>query len=478
MGGTLPNGGATSATGGSPGRGGDGAGGVVSAGGAVGRGGNLGTWTGTGTPDGAMASGGLLAGGSSGRAGAGAGGESGSGGPTGGQWAGGSTGAGGSGRGGASSRDAGSGGMAGGGAGGRGGTSGAGTSGGGGTAGATTGFKASYYLGADITNAESASGAAQDSLLALMQAHGFNAVRLRTFVDPKAADGYDKTNGYADIAHTVSFGRKVKDLGMGLLVDFHYSDNWADPAKQCVPVAWQGYTTIEQLATAVHDYTKDAITKLIAGGARPDMVQIGNETTPGMLLHICDGGGLPTGSAKVTGSTSNWTNLGTLFKAGVQGVKDVDAGILIALHIDRCGDKPTESKGSALSISKSYIDNAVKQGVSFDVFGESCYQRYQGDPNNATTTKSGWTNTFTSLASSYPNLKFMAAEYGPMQREINDVVFGMAAQKGIGTFNWEPDTAGDWNTGHVLFTRSGNTYVGQSDLALYDQMKIDYALRL
>ncbi len=81
---------------------------------------------------------------------------------------------------------------------------------------------------------------------------------------------------------------------MGLLVDFHMSDNWADPGKQCVPVAWQGYTNIADLSTALHDYVKSAITALIAGGARPDMVQIGNETTPGMLLHICDAGGQPT----------------------------------------------------------------------------------------------------------------------------------------------------------------------------------------
>jgi arabinogalactan endo-1,4-beta-galactosidase len=351
------------------------------------------------------------------------------------------------------------------------------------TGGSSGGFSASYLLGADVTNAESASSAAQDSLLALMKAHGLNAVRLRTFVDPKAADGYDKTNGTADIAHTVAFGKKIKDAGMALLVDFHYSDNWADPGKQCVPIAWQSYTTITDLATALHDYTKDSITKLIAGGARPDMVQIGNETTPGMLLHVCDSGGQPTGSNKVTGSISNWTNLGTLFKAGVQGVKDVDTGILIALHIDRGGDKPTETAGSALSTSKNYINNAVKQGVSFDVFGESCYQQYQGDPNSASNTKTGWTNTLGGLASAFPTIKIMAAEYGPLEREINDVVFGLPNQQGIGTFNWEPDTAGDWNrsadgTSHILFTRSGNTYTAAADLALYDDMKVAYASRL
>ncbi len=353
-----------------------------------------------------------------------------------------------------------------------------GSAGAAGTGGSSSGLSASYFLGADITNAEYASAAAQDSLLSQLKSHGFNAIRLRTFVDPKAADGYDQTNGCADIAHTVAFGKKVKDLGMALVVDFHYSDNWADPGKQCVPVAWQSYATIDALATAVHDYTKDSITKLIAGGARPEMVQIGNETTPGILIHVCDSSGQPTGNNKVTGSISNWANLGALFKAGVKGVKDVDTGILIALHIDKCGDTPEQTQGSALSTSKTYIDNATKQGVQFDVFGESCYQLYQGDSNSTTTTKAGWTKTFTSLASAYPTLRFMAAEYGPMQREINDVVFGLANRQGIGTFNWEPESGGEWNTGHALFTWETNGFSPQPDLALYDQMKIDYASRL
>ena len=156
----------------------------------------------------------------------------------------------------------------------------------------------------------------------------------------------------------------------------------------------------------------------------------------------------------------------------------MDPAILTVLHIDRCGDKTTETPGSALSTSKWFIDNAVKQGVAFEVFGESCYQRYQGDPNNPTTTKAGWTKTFTSLASAYPNLRFMAAEYGPMQREINDVVFGLPNQQGIGTFNWEPESGGDWNTGHTLFDWGSTGFTAQPDLKLYDEMKVDYASRL
>ena len=336
----------------------------------------------------------------------------------------------------------------------------AGQAGGAGTSG-TLPF--SFYLGADVTDQETQPDATRANLLSIMKEHGFNAVRLRTFVDPKAADGYDQQNGYDDITHTVAFGKQIKDAGMALLVDFHYSDNWADPGKQCVPIAWQSYTTIDQLATAVHDYTKDAITKLVAGGARPDMVQIGNETTPGMLIHRCDSGGHPTGENPITGKISNWTSLGSLFKAGVQGVKDVDGTILIALHIDR---------GDDLAGSKSYITSAQDQGVHFDAFGESCYTAYQGPP-------SGWKNTFQGLATQFPSLKLYVAEYGPDQRTANDAVFDLANNQGIGSFNWEPTTQGDWNaTGHDLLRRSGSTYTAQPDLALYDQMKIDYASRL
>jgi arabinogalactan endo-1,4-beta-galactosidase len=332
-----------------------------------------------------------------------------------------------------------------------------------GGAGSATALPFSFYIGADVTFEEPQPEATRANLLTIMQDHGFNYIRLRTFVDPKASDGYDKQNGYAGLEHTIAFGKQIKDAGMGFLLDFHYSDNWADPGKQCVPIAWQSFTTIEQMATAVHDYTKDAIEQLIAGGARPDMVQVGNEITPGMLIHRCDSGGQPTGNNPVTGAISNWTNLGSLLKAGVAGVKEVDPGILISLHIDR---------GDELGTSRSFITNAQMQGVEFDAFGESCYTAYQGQPSE-------WENTFSALADDFPELKFFVAEYGPEQKAANDIMFEMADQRGLGTFNWEPTTEGAWNDpDHVLLRRSGSTYDAQPDLPLYDQMKIDYASRL
>jgi arabinogalactan endo-1,4-beta-galactosidase len=346
-----------------------------------------------------------------------------------------------------------------------------------GSSGATAAPTATFLLGADITDQEPASEATRGALLALMKTHGFNAIRLRTFVDPKGRDGYDKANGYGDAAHTVAFGKQIKAAGMQLLIDIHYSDNWADPGKQCVPVNWQDRSTIEQLASAVHDYTKDLVTQLTAGGARPDMVQVGNETTPGMLIHRCDDDGQPTGENPVNGKASNWKNLGLLLQSGADAVREVDPTISIALHIDRGGDKPSDSPGAALQASTAWLTNALKY-VRVDAFGLSCYQKYQGDPADAAKTKAGWNATFMGLAAKFPEIRLFAAEYGPMQREINDVVFGLANQRGVGTFNWEPTTRGDWNSGHDLLRRSGDTYTPQPDLQLYGQMKIDYASRL
>ena len=113
---------------------------------------------------------------------------------------------------------------------------------------------------------------------------------------------------------------------MGFLLDFHYSDYWADPGKQIKPAAWVN----DDLAAAVthlHDYTFMAIQALVAAGARPDMVQIGNEITPGILLS--------PGTPSRTADSSGWPALAQLLNAGIQAVHEVDPTIKIMLHIDQ-----------------------------------------------------------------------------------------------------------------------------------------------
>jgi arabinogalactan endo-1,4-beta-galactosidase len=327
----------------------------------------------------------------------------------------------------------------------------------------------SFMLGADITwvQADIAAGATYSDgtardILQILKDHGFNYIRLRTFVDPKAPDGYDRQSGYADLSHTIAFGKLIKAAGLGFLLDFHYSDNWADPGKQCVPNAWLGFTDITQMASALHDYTHDTVAALVAAGARPDMVQVGNEITPGMDIHVCDANGHPTGVNPVGGPISNWGNLGSLLRAGSSAVKEVDPEILVMLHLDR---------GNAFQPSHDFIVNAQAQGVAFDVFGESCYTAYQGTPAD-------WAANFSSLASAFPDLKFVIAEYGPEERAANDLLFALPRQQGLGSFVWEPTHAGAWNLGHTLFNAAGNANTASADLLLYDQMKIDYASRL
>jgi arabinogalactan endo-1,4-beta-galactosidase len=343
---------------------------------------------------------------------------------------------------------------------------------------------ATYFAGADITfvQADEAGGAvysdgARKDIIQLLKDHGFNYIRLRTFVDPRAADGYDPVNGYGDLAHTIAFAQRVKAASMGFLLDFHLSDNWADPGKQCIPVAWQG-KTLAQLAQTLHDYTRDAVTQLAAAGARPDMVQLGNEITPGLLIHVCDGNGAPTGTSAVNGSTSDWSNLGTLLKAAAAGVREVDDHIAIALHIDRGGDKATDRPGNALQTSIDWVDNAIHQGIPFDVLAESAYQVYQGDPNSDVNTRNGWANTFANLAARFPDLKLLAVEYASLPRDINDIVFGLPDQQGLGAFNWEPTREGTWNMRRALFSAAGNQYTSTTDLSAYDAMRTAYAGRL
>ena len=173
-----------------------------------------------------------------------------------------------------------------------------------------------------------------------------------------------------------------------------------------------------------------------------------------------------------------------LLKAGVQGVKDVDTGILISFHIDR---------GGTYSTSKSWIDNAIKQGATMDALPASpATRQYQGDPNSESTTQTGWQTTFSQLATNYPNIRFFAAEYGPMERrDQRRLVYGLPNQPRDGNvFDWEPTTQGDRNncaavrhqqgtgTHARLAARSGNTYTALPDLALYPPMKTAYASRL
>ena len=333
-----------------------------------------------------------------------------------------------------------------------GGTAGAGAGAGAGGSVATGGAPAAprHILGADVSwllEDEAAGATYYDGeqrldLLALLKARGFNYIRLRTFVNPSAPGGYadGKPEAWCDLAHTVELAQRVKQLGLGLLLDFHYSDNFADPGKQQKPAAW-ATLAFPDLVQAVHDYTHATLAALVAASARPDMVQVGNEITPGMLF--------PDGES----SDQNWPKLGQLLKAGASAVTEVDPSIRVMLHIEKGGDNAT---------TRWWVDHALAEGIPFQILGQSCYTMYQGTPD-------AWQANFADLVTRYPTLDFVIAEYSQEKRRANEIMAQLPNQRGLGTFIWEPTR---WM--EAIFDRNGQRYVGNAHLDTYSELAKEY----
>ncbi len=206
-------------------------------------------------------------------------------------------------------------------------------------------------------------GQVQDALT-ILKNRGFNCVRLRLFTSSAAqaqADPYNYTN---NLAYTLPLAVRVKNAGLKFLLDFHYSDSWADPGKQTKPAAWTNFN-FTQLKSGIRSYSSNTIASLNAAGALPDYVQVGNEITPGLLWN--DG--------RVGGSYDNstqWSQLAQLLTNAVQGVKDAAGTNMpkIIIHIDRGGD---------WNSTQWYFDNLAAQQVPFDIIGQSYYPWWHGD---------------------------------------------------------------------------------------------------
>lgn len=336
-----------------------------------------------------------------------------------------------------------------------------------------------FMLGADISSlpeTEDAGTTFMDTdgeskdLIALLGAHGFNYARLRAFVDPAALYGYANPTGeeqyrkaedYCDTAHTLELARKVKQAGMGFLLDLHYSDNWADPGKQIIPTAWRGAATIAELAEDVESYTSSVVSALVEGGARPDMVQLGNEITPGLLIHVPaqdpkpdQWGNMSKVVNAVNGSTADFNKVATLLKAGVDGVRAVDPSIKIMVHLENTTSFPAV---------RDWVKAVRSRGVEIDVLGLSCYTAYQGGP-------AVWEDTFEQLANSLDDISFVIAEYNPEATRANEIMANLPNGRGLGTFFWEPTQGGTW--GPSLFTLADGVQHAKVDsFAEFDAIK-------
>ncbi len=187
-------------------------------------------------------------------------------------------------------------------------------------------------------------------LFRILTDHGINYIRLRLWHTP--------VHGYDDLAHVKRMAGRIRDAGMAFLLDFHYSDTWADPGKQYKPAAWRSLD-YDGLRTAVYEYTKDVITELLEQGTAPDIVQIGNEIPNGLLW--------PEG--RLDGSDDQFARLAGLLKAGIAGVKDAGSRAKVMLHLDQGGNN---------GLCRWWFDNVIAEGVEFDVIGLSFYGYWHG----------------------------------------------------------------------------------------------------
>lgn len=191
-----------------------------------------------------------------------------------------------------------------------------------------------------------ASGATRD-VLSILAESGMNTVRLKIWVDP--ADGYNNK------ARVLALSKRAKAAGMQLLINFHYSDTWADPGKQFKPKRWRGYG-MSQLRSAVYDHTFDVLNALKAQGSPADMVQIGNEINDGMLWE--------EGRA-----SKQWANLAVLLNAGADAAKAVSAQTKVILHL---------ADGGKNDLYRWWFDAARTHQVRYDIIGLSYYPIWHG----------------------------------------------------------------------------------------------------
>ncbi|GGW12636.1 arabinogalactan endo-beta-1,4-galactanase [Streptomyces capoamus] len=329
----------------------------------------------------------------------------------------------------------------------------------------TSGTTGTSIHGADVSSLakseakggvyRSSAGATGDAL-SILKSYGMNYARLKVWVDP--ADGFN------DKAHVLAVAKRVKAQGMKLLVDFHYSDSWADPGRQNKPAAWVGHP-YSQLKTDVYHHTYDVLHALKAQGTTADMVQVGNEINGGMLWS--------------EGSTSNWSRLAGLLDSGYDAVKAVDPSTVVALHLAKGGDKAG---------TEWWFDNAVASGVRFDAIGLSYYGYWHGPLSDFQATlddaaarygkpvfvaetaypfrldsDDSLTNQIDTTGELVPGYPATVAGQTKWMNDVASIVEAVPNGRGLGVFSWEATwTAVDGNGWDPADAASGNGWENQA----------------
>lgn len=194
-------------------------------------------------------------------------------------------------------------------------------------------------------------------ILEIMKKYDVDTIRIRLWNDPWSESGESYGAGENDVKTSLAIAKRVTEAGFGVLLNFHYSDFWADPGKQFKPKAWKSYS-VEQLEQAVYDFTVDTMKLFVREGVNITMVQVGNELSNGLLWP--------------EGKVPNYDNIARFVNAGIRGVRAVEtdaAKVPIMIHLDNGGNN---------ALYREWFDNFTKRGEDFEIIGLSYYPFWHG----------------------------------------------------------------------------------------------------
>ncbi len=285
--------------------------------------------------------------------------------------------------------------------------------------------------------------------MSLMKNLGMNSIRLRVWVNP--------TDGWCNKSDLLVKAKRANDLNMRIMVDFHYSDEWADPDDQHKPTAWEDFT-LSELCEAVSDYTTDVLTTLSDWGITPEWVQIGNETIYGMMWNDDDYYAENSGYLYA----NNGANYSKLNNAGYDAAKAVFPDTKVVIHIDR------GYKNSLTSSFLSYIidnDNDCED-AEFDVLGLSLYPdstNYE-ELDSLCLINMQWVVDnydkdvmLCEVGMNYAATQASKAFLSDIISKTESVTDGDGNVRGLGVFYWEPESYGDWE-GYTMGAFDDNGY--------------------
>ncbi|MBO4718911.1 MAG: glycosyl hydrolase 53 family protein [Prevotella sp.] len=230
-------------------------------------------------------------------------------------------------------------------------------------------------------------------LLAFLKEQGLNTMRVRLFVDPSKATTAEKGQGVRqDLDYVKKLGKKIKDAGLGFMLDFHYSDTWADPSHQKIPAYWQAINT--PAFEYIYTYTKESLEALVAAGATPDFIQTGNEISFGMLWDGCR---VSANSAWTAYTDDNWNTFAMALKNAGRACREVCPEAKIIIHTEQCANNPT--------LDAAFYHRIKDNEIDYDIIGVSYYPYYKGPISKLD-------KGLTQLESSFPEKQIMIVETG------------------------------------------------------------------